>query len=82
MWVIVSLNKELPIDAICQVLHKLKSTSEHRTVRMDQDKASGKSIAFAKLIIETGFVPTFTRTDALAQNGIVECPHRDIANIV
>ncbi|GFH58223.1 hypothetical protein CTEN210_14699 [Chaetoceros tenuissimus] len=84
MWVILSPDKEPPIKAIRSLLLKFKSDSPHRTVRLDQDRALGKSSAFLKMLEEDdiNFLPEFTGTNASAQNGLAERPHRTLADMV
>ncbi len=83
-WVILSSSKDPPIDAVRQVLQKFRSRQANRTVRLDQDRALGKSEEFLKMLQEkeVDFTPTFTGTDSSAQNGLAERPHRTLAEMV
>ena len=83
-WVILSSSKDPPVDAVRQVLKKFRSKTPQRTVRLDQDRALGKSKEFLEMLQEedVDFTPTFTGTDSSAQNGLAERPHRTLADMV
>lgn len=83
-WVILSSSKDPPVDAVRQVLKKFRSKTPQRTVRLDQDRALGKSKEFLEMLQEkdVDFTPTFTGTDSSAQNGLAERPHRTLAEMV
>lgn len=84
MWVIVSDSKEPPVNAVRDFLKKFRSKASQCSVRLDQDKALGKSKEFLKMLSEkdVDFILQFTGTDSSAQNGLVERPHRTLADMV
>lgn len=81
MWIYVSKNKRPPIEFCRSILHKFKSTDRHRTVRCDQGELA-TSKEFHKLLVEQGFILETTGAGNSKQNGIVERPHRTLANMV
>ena len=82
IWVNVSNSKKVPVEEVRVLLKKFKSTSPHRTIRTDQDKALGKSVAFAKMCKEEEFLVELTGTDNSKQNSRAERPHRDLSTMM
>ena len=68
IWVNVSNSKKAPVNEVRVLLKKFKSTSPHRTIRTDQDKALGKSVAFTKMCEEEEFLVELTGTDNSKQH--------------
>ena len=81
MWVYLSSSKQPPIEFCKGVLHKFKAATSHRTVRCDQGELAS-SIAFNKLLVSEGYTLEITGAGNSKQNGMVERPHRTLANMV
>ena len=81
MWIYVSSSKQPPIDFCRSILNKYKAATSHRTVRCDQGELA-TSIEFNKLLVELDFTLEITGSGNSKQNGIVERPHRTLANMV
>ena len=82
LWIYVCNTKTPPVDQVKMILNKFGSKNTHRTVRTDQDKALGKSVQFAKMVEEAGFIVELTGSDNSKQNSLVERPHRDLAQMM
>ena len=70
MWLFLTALKTPPVNIVKKVLHKFKSQNPHRTVRTDQGKELGRSIAFQNMVAEEGFTLELTGSDASNQNAI------------
>ena len=78
IWVNVSNSKAAPVEEVKILLQKFKSTNPHRTMRTDQDKALGKSVAFVNMCVSENFIVELTGTENSKQNSPAERPHRDL----
>ena len=82
LWIYVTDSKSPPVDQVRMILEKFGSAHTHRTIRTDQDKALGKSVAFAAMVENAKFALELTGTDSSKQNTRVERPHRDLAQMM
>ena len=81
-WIYLTISKSPPINIVQRVLHKFKSSDNHRTVRTDQGKELGRSAAFQAMVHKEGFSLEMTGSDASAQNAVAEAPNKYLANMM
>ena len=75
-------NKKPPIDTVTTFLGNHGAKQGLRWVRTDQSGKLAGSANVRKCIIDAGFTLETTGAGALFQNGIVERPHRTLANMM
>ena len=81
-WTFLTGTKEPPVKEAQAVLRKFKSHHEHRTVRTDQGKELGLSIAFKQMVAEEEYALEITGSDDSKTNGMAERPHQTLAQMV
>ena len=81
MWVYIANSKRPPIQFCKSVLNKFKSSTKHRTVRCDQGELASSN-DFKKMLQEEEFSLQVTGSNNSRQNGMAECPHRTLAQMV
>ena len=81
-WTFLTGTKEPPIKEARAVLSKFKSNNEHRTVRTDQGKELGLSLAFKEMVAEEEYALEITGSDDSKTNGMAERPHQTLAQMV
>ena len=81
MWIFLSKNKVPPIQTVKLFLQLHGRKEGTRVVRTDQGGELAKSKAFQNMIGSQGYTLETTGPDNSKQNGIVERPHRTLADM-
>ena len=77
MWVFLSKNKKPPLNTLRLFLKKFNNGGI-----TDQGGELASSEEIKKIVAEMGFALEITGSDSSHQNGIVERPHRTLANMM
>ncbi len=81
-WVFLSKNKQPPLKTLRLFLQQNGLPQGQRIIRTDQGGELAASHAFQDLVAEFGYSVETTGADNSSQNGLVERPHRTLANMV
>ena len=81
-WVFLSKNKQPPLKTVKLFLQQNGLDRGQRVIRTDQGGELAKCKAFQDIVAEFGYSIETTGADNSSQNGLVERPHRTLANMV
>lgn len=82
LWIFLCKNKTPPIKTLRLFLAQYGLQTGPRTIRTDQGGELAKSHKIQETIAEAGYSLEITGSDNSSQNGIVERPHRTLANMM
>jgi hypothetical protein len=82
IWIFITKTKYPPVSQVEQFLKQFRGLHHNDTFMTDLGRELAKSIAFRKGINETEYTLHKNGADSSAQNGIVEKPNQDLAQIM